>query len=64
MKKRLDKELIISLAIVALLVAVGVVFFLLFMFDLQISHNNIAGIVGSYSGISGGVWLFLLCRNC
>ncbi|MBE5918054.1 MAG: hypothetical protein E7273_14585 [Pseudobutyrivibrio ruminis] len=64
MKKRLDKELIISLAIVALLVAVGVVFFLLFMFDIQISQNNIAGIVGSYSGISGGVWLFLLCRNC
>ncbi len=62
-KKKLDKELIISFGALALLFAVGIIFFLLFLLDINI-NEHIAGIVGSYSGLSGGIWLFLLCRNC
>ena len=64
MKRRLDKDLIISLAVISLLVAVGIVFFVLFILDIQISNNNIAELIGSYSGLSGSIWLILLCRNC
>ncbi|MBE5911800.1 hypothetical protein [Pseudobutyrivibrio sp.] len=64
MKRRgLDKELIISLGALALIFAVGILFFVLFIFDIDIS-NNIAKVVGSYSGLSGGIWLALLCHNC
>ena len=62
-KKGLDKSLIISFGMLSLLLAVGVLFFLLFLFNVDIAEH-VAGIVGSYSGLSGGIWLFLLCRNC
>ncbi|SDB32831.1 hypothetical protein SAMN02910298_01578 [Pseudobutyrivibrio sp. YE44] len=61
--KRLDKELILSFGALALLFAVGILFFVLFAFDINIGEN-ITKIVGSYSGLSGGIWLLLLCRNC
>jgi hypothetical protein len=64
MKRRMDKELIIALAVISLLITTSIVFFLLFTLDIQISHNNIGGIIGSYSGLSSLVWLILLCRNC
>ncbi|MCR5195502.1 MAG: hypothetical protein K6D38_04235 [Pseudobutyrivibrio sp.] len=63
MKRRLDKELIISLGALALLFSVGILFFILFIFNINIG-DNLTGIVGSYSGLSGGIWLVLLCRNC
>ncbi len=62
-KRRLDKELIVSLGVLALLFSVGIVFFFLFIFDVDIA-SNLAQIIGSYSGISGSIWLVLLCRNC
>ncbi|WP_028242644.1 hypothetical protein [Pseudobutyrivibrio ruminis] len=64
MKRRLDKEMIISLAVIAVLFATGALFFALFLFDIQISQANIGGIIGSYSGLSSSIWLYLLCRNC
>jgi hypothetical protein len=64
MKRRLDKEMIITLAVVALLFATGLIFFALFLFDIQISQANIGGVIGSYSGLSSSIWLYLLCRNC
>ncbi|SFI39262.1 hypothetical protein SAMN04487830_1565 [Pseudobutyrivibrio sp. OR37] len=64
MKKRLDRDMIISLAVVSLLSSTAVVFFLLFLFDIQISQANLAGVIGSYSGLSSSIWLILLCRNC
>ena len=64
MKRRLDKDMIVSLAVISQLVTISIVFVVLFMLNIQISHNNLAGIIGSYSGISGIVWLILLCRNC
>ncbi|QFJ53488.1 hypothetical protein [Pseudobutyrivibrio xylanivorans] len=63
MKKKLDKELIISFGTLALLFAMGIIFFILYVFNIDVS-SHITGIVGSYSGLSGGIWLFLLCRNC
>lgn len=63
MRRKLDKELIVSFGALALLFAVGILFLFLFIFDVDIAEN-LAGIVGSYSGISGGIWLLLLCRNC
>ena len=64
MRRRLDKGMIIALAIIALLFATGIIFFLLYMFDIQICQANIGGIIGSYSGLSSSIWLILLCRNC
>ncbi len=64
MKRRLDKDMIISLAVIALLVATSIVFIILFILDIQISASNLGNIIGSYSGISSFVWLILLCRNC
>jgi hypothetical protein len=63
MKRGLDKELIISLGSLALLFGVGIIFLILFIFDVDIPSHQ-AEIVGSYSGLSGGIWLLLLCRNC
>ncbi|MCR5416274.1 MAG: hypothetical protein K6E79_05720 [Pseudobutyrivibrio sp.] len=64
MKKRgLDRELIISLGVIALLLAIGIVFMVLFLFDIDIT-KNLSSVIGSYSGLSGSIWLFLLCRNC
>ncbi|MBQ7149105.1 MAG: hypothetical protein IJR96_10190 [Pseudobutyrivibrio sp.] len=63
MRKKLDKELIIALASLSLLFSIGIIFFLIFIFDINISEH-LTGIVGSYSSLSGGIWLFLLCRNC
>ena len=40
MKRRLDKGMIIALAIIALLFATGIIFFLLYMFDIQICQAN------------------------
>ena len=40
------------------------IFFLLFMFDIQISQANIGQFIGSYSGLSSSIWFILLCRNC
>ena len=62
-KRRLDKEMIISFGMLALLFSVGILFFLLFVLDVNITEH-IAGVIGSYSGLSGGIWLLLLCRNC
>ena len=64
MKKKLDKELIVSLAAISFIVAVGIIFFLLFIFDIHISSNNAGGVIGSFSGLSSSIWLYLLCRNC
>ena len=64
MKKRLDKEMIIALAVIAFIVATGIIFFLLFIFDIHISTSNLGGVIGSFSGLSSSIWLFLLCRNC
>ncbi len=64
MKKGLDKEMILALAVIALLAATSIVFLFLFVFDIRISANNLAGVIGSHSGLSGSIWLFLLCRNC
>ncbi|WP_458458149.1 hypothetical protein [Pseudobutyrivibrio sp.] len=64
MKRKLDKGTIISLAVIAILFATGVIFFLLFMFDIQISQANIGQFIGSYSGLSSSIWFILLCRNC
>ena len=64
MKRKLDKGTIISLAVIALLFATGVIFFLLFMFDIQISQANIGQFIGSYSGLSSSIRFILLCRNC
>ncbi|MBR5637441.1 MAG: hypothetical protein IKW81_10985 [Pseudobutyrivibrio sp.] len=63
MRKKLDKDLIISFGALALLFAVGIIFLFLFIFDINIGEH-LAGVVGSYSGLSGGIWLLLLCRNC
>ena len=64
MKKRgLDKGLIVSFGTLALLFALGILFFVLFIFDIDLTAN-MTEIVGSYSGLSGGIWLFLLLRNC
>ena len=63
MRRRLDKELIISFAGLALLFAVGIISFILFTFNIDISEH-MTGIIGSYSGLSGSIWLILLCRNC
>ena len=63
MKRKLDKELIISFAGLSLLFAVGIISFVLFVFNIDISEHT-TGIVGSYSGLSGSIWLILLCRNC
>ena len=63
MRKRLDKELIISFGLLALLFAVGILFLFLFIFDINVGEH-MTGVIGSYSGLSGGIWLFLLCRNC
>ena len=64
LKRGLDREMVIALAVIALLVAASILFFFLFMFDIQICAKNIAGVIGSYSGLSGSIWLYLLCRNC
>lgn len=63
MKRRLDKELIISFGIMALAFALGIVFLIMSIFGIDLAEH-ITGIVGSYSGLSGGIWLLLLCRNC
>jgi hypothetical protein len=64
MKKRgLDKELIVSFGTLALLFAVGILFFVLFIFDIGITEK-VTSVVGSYSGLVGGSWLILLLRNC
>ena len=63
MRKRLDKELIVSFAVLALSFALGIVFLILFIFGIDLTEH-IAGIVVSYSGLSGGIWLLLLCRTC
>ncbi|MBP5324623.1 MAG: hypothetical protein J6Y86_03930 [Pseudobutyrivibrio sp.] len=64
MKKRgLDKGLIVSFGTLALLFAVGILFFVLFIFDIDVTEN-LTSVVGSYSGLSGGIWLILLLRNC
>lgn len=63
MRKKLDRELIVSFAVMALMFAVGILFLVLFILDIDISEH-MAGVVGSYSGLSGGIWLLLLCRNC
>ncbi len=62
-KRKLDKELIVSLGTLALMFSVGILFFFLFVFDIDIAAN-LSKIIGSYSGLSGGIWLLLLCRNC
>ncbi|WP_028234801.1 hypothetical protein [Pseudobutyrivibrio sp. MD2005] len=64
MKRRLDKDMIVSLAVISQLVTICIIFVILFILNIQISHNNLASIIGSYSGVSGIVWLILLCRNC
>ncbi|SEB06009.1 hypothetical protein SAMN02910384_03255 [Pseudobutyrivibrio sp. ACV-2] len=63
MKNRLDKGLILSFAGLSLLFSVGIIFFILFIFNIDIAEHT-TGIVGSYSGMSGVIWLILLCRNC
>ena len=63
MRRKLDRELILSFGVLALLFAVGILFLFLFLFDVNIAEH-LTGIVGSYSGLSGGIWLLLLCRNC
>ncbi len=60
---KLDKELILSFGVLALLFAMGILFFILFAFNIDIGAN-LTKILGSYSGLSGGIWLVLLCRNC
>ena len=64
MKRRLDRDMIIAFAVIALLVAIAIIFFVLFILDIQISNNNLAQVLGSYSGLSSSIWLILLCRNC
>lgn len=63
-KKGLDRDLIISFAALSLMAALGIIFFILFIFDINISLGNLSGIVGSFSGLSGSIWCILLCRNC
>ncbi len=63
MKKRLDRELIISFGWLSLLFAIGIVSFILFIFNIDVATHS-TGIVGAYSCLTGGIWLFLLCRNC
>ena len=64
MKRRLDKDMIVALAILSLLAATSIIFVSLFVLNVEISINNLAGIIGTYSALSGIIWLILLCRNC
>ena len=63
-KNKLDRELIISFAILAMIAASGVLFVFLFIFGIDIKCCNYGTLVGFYAIIFSFIWGFLLCRNC
>ncbi len=63
-KSRLDRQLILELGILAFLIATGIVFFVMLMFDIQTTIDNLWKITGCYSGLGIAVWAYLLCKFC
>ena len=63
-KNGLDKELIIILGVISLVVSLGIIFFGLFFLGVDVYTCDKGGLIGIYSLITGGLWGVLLCRNC
>lgn len=63
-KSKLDREFILELGILAFLLATGIVFFVMLIFDIQTSLDNLWKITGCYSGTGIVIWAYLLCRFC
>ncbi len=64
MKKSFDREYIFSSLMIAILVAISVVFLILSCFEINLDECNLTLFVGSFAALTGAVWCFLLCRNC
>ncbi|MCR5581742.1 MAG: hypothetical protein K6F66_09170 [Pseudobutyrivibrio sp.] len=63
-RRGLDRDMIISLGVLSLITSISIIFFALFLLDINISLSNIGLISASFSTMAGAIWLVLLCRNC
>lgn len=63
-KKGLDREMIISCGIIALVASTGILFGTLFLLGIDVANCNSAVFVSLFSVLSAVIWGILLCRNC
>ena len=63
-KKRIDREMVIVCAVVAMLAALGIVFGVIVFFGWDLQECNSTLLVSGFSVLTGSIWGILLCRNC
>ena len=63
-QRKLDPEMIVGCAVVAVLVAVSIIFLYVLYFDLDLRQCDSTKLVSAFSVLSGGIWGILLIRNC
>lgn len=63
-KRRIDREMIIVCAVVAILSAIGIIFAVILFFGWDVTECNSTVLVSLFSVLTGSIWGILLCRNC
>jgi hypothetical protein len=63
-KHKLDREMILSCGLAALIAAVGIIFCGICLFSIDLGECDSTALVTTFFVLSGGIWGILLCRNC
>lgn len=63
-KRRIDREMIIVCAVVAILSAIGIIFAVVLFLGWDVTECNSTMLVSLFSVLTGSIWGILLCRNC
>ncbi|MBQ1604680.1 MAG: hypothetical protein II765_06695 [Lachnospiraceae bacterium] len=61
---RIDRDMIIGCAIMALLGSVGIIFSILFVFGIDLQECNMTFLTTIFFSLAFMIWGILLCRNC
>ncbi|GEM_PF-4554049 len=62
-KNFLSKEQIFIYLGVALLYALGIVFFFILVLGVDLYHTDLSAWISLYSVITAGVWSYLICKK-
>ena len=63
-KSGLDRDLIVALGCISMVICVSVLFLALFLFRIDVNQTNSGVIVAIYSAMTAILWVVLLSRNC
>ncbi len=63
-KKGLNQEMILLYGLCALLISISIIFTVAIWSSIDLTACNSTFLVGIFSILTGGIWGFLLCRNC